>query len=1090
MRCAKCDTDNRTGRKFCASCGAPLAGACPKCGAANLPAELFCGECGAGLEEPAGAEAASTLSREPGEVLAGERRHLTILFCDLVDSTRLAAQVDPEEWRATVVRYQRAAGEAITGFGGEVERHVGDGIMAFFGYPVAQGNDAERAVRAGLAILAAIAHLNERPGHAELAVRIGIHSGLVVVGMGAGDVQAVDAFGPAANLAARVETAAAPGSAMISEATQRLVAGLFIVEDCGAHTLKGVPQSVQLYRVIRPSGARGRFEAASAAGGLTTFVGREDELRSLMSRWERVLEGEGQVVMIIGEAGIGKSRLVQRFHEEIAGTPHTWLDCGNAPFFQNTPFFAVAGMLQQSFQWDAAQNTEQRLNSLEASLALAELDPAETAPLIAPLLELPTGKRYPALSISPDQQRKRLLSTLAGWTFGAAKAQPMVIATEDLHWADPSTLELTQLLVEQGAPVRLLLLYTARPEFRAQWPQRAHHTQVMLNRLSARDSRAIIARVAAAKALSHETIATVVERTGGVPLFVEELTRALLESGDTRLSGREIPATLHDSLMARLDRLGAAKEVIQVGAVLGSEFSYELLHAVHPAAEPDLQRALRSLTDAELLYVRGIAPEATYQFKHALIRDAAYEALLKSRRKELHHRVARTIDEQFLIFKEAHPEVLARHWTEAGVIEPAIAEWSRATTAAEARNAFIEAQESLQQALTLLNLVPESRERDVRELKLRQSLRSMIHMTRGWAAPEAAAAAERIGLLAQRSGDLRQLVESMTGRCFQALIVGALSNAAALADEALVLARRDGNPKRLALLHLQQLMVHFYRGDLAGAEGYFTTGLEFFDDPGFRKNPVGTAIAVFGWASWTAWMLGRADVARERLAKMRLAVNPANPHDLAWSDAREADLHVLMRENESAEAAAARALELCEKHLFPSDAASSRCALGQARAQLGRAADGIALIRQGTDTWIQLGQRIKVTHHLTSLAAAQLGAGAVGDARETVEQALNFNPEELVYRPETLRIRGEVRFQQADLRLAEADFRDAMALACSMGAKAWELRTTTSLARLLAQQGRRDEARAMLAKIYNWFTEGFDTADLKDAKALLEELGA
>jgi tetratricopeptide (TPR) repeat protein len=328
----------------------------------------------------------------------------------------------------------------------------------------------------------------------------------------------------------------------------------------------------------------------------------------------------------------------------------------------------------------------------------------------------------------------------------------------------------------------------------------------------------------------------------------------------------------------------------------------------------------------------------------------------------------------------------------------------------------------------------------------------------------------------------------MSLRCFQALIAGDLSTAAALADEALELARREGNPTSLALLHSHQVLVRFYRGDLAGAERYFTTGLKFFDDPGFRQLPSGSAIAAFGWASWTAWMLGRADVARERLAKMRLAVRPANPHDLPWSDAREADLHILMRDNASAEASAARALELCEKHLFPSDAATSRCALGHARAELGRAADGIALIRQGIDTWVQIGQRIGVDRYITWLAAAQLRAGAIGAAFETVEHALNFNPDELVYRPETLRIRGEVRLRRGNLQLAEADFLDSISMARGSGARAWELRTTMSLARLLRDTGRRQEAHTMLADIYKWFSEGFDTADLKDAKTLLDEL--
>ena len=455
-----------------------------------------------------------------------------------------------------------------------------------------------------------------------------------------------------------------------------------------------------------------------------------------MNRWERALEGEGQVALIVGEAGIGKSRLVQRFQRTDRGhAAHLGRSGGRRVFSEHALLSRSTRCCGRTSRLAIARVAARRRETqLDATRERARLGScwqgssrAEAIPLIAPLLNLPLPPKYPPSPLSPEQQRRRLLATLVEWVLGAARAQPLVIATEDLHWADPSTLELIQLLVEQGATARLLLLYTARPEFRAQWPLRAHHTQITLNRLSARNVRTMVAEVAAHKtALSDETIATVVERTGGVPLFVEELTRAVLESGDAKLTGREIPVTLHDSLMARLDRLGPAKEVIQIGAVIGSEFSYELLHAVHPIAEEDLQRALRKLADAELLYVRGIAPDATYQFKHALIRDAAYEALLKSRRKELHRLVARTIDEKFPALKEAHPEVLARHWTEAGETEPAIAEWSRAGKAAEARNAFREALESYQQALALLNLLPESPERDLRELELRQSVVRML----------------------------------------------------------------------------------------------------------------------------------------------------------------------------------------------------------------------------------------------------------------------------------------------------------------------------------------------------------------------------
>jgi class 3 adenylate cyclase len=738
MRCQKCPAENSRGSRFCIQCGNPFGAFCQNCAFGNPFEARFCAQCGASLAP--GVPAPNEIQARGGNI-AGERRHLTVLFCDLVGSTAISAQLDPEEWREVVAGYHRTAAEAIIRFGGHVAKYLGDGVMAYFGWPEAHDNDAERAARAGLAILDAIAKLNQQPGSVQLSTRIGIDSGAVVVGAGAG--KEVDVFGDTPNIAARVETATEAGTVAITDATHRLVAGLFVVEDAGPQALKGIEQPIRLYRVIRPSGVRGRFEAATAAGGLTPFVGREDELRSLVSRWEQVLNGEGQVALIVGEAGIGKSRLLQRFHEQIAGTPHTWVETGAGAFFQNTPFYPITEMLRQ-LVWEQSFNrlddylrehqsgeSEPReanaargdhsgdgmLAELVSRLELAGLKPAEAIPQLAPLLNLTLPTEYPPSALSPEQQRRRLLTTLVEWVIGAARVQPLVIATEDLHWVDPSTLELIELLVEQGAGARLLLLYTARPEFRAPWVMRAHHTQITLNRLSASDVRTMVGQVAAKNALPDETIAAVVERTGGVPLFVEELTRAVLESGDTKLSGREIPTTLHDSLMARLDRLGPAKEIAQVAAVIGREFSYELLHVVHPIAEEDLREALRKLADVELVYVRGIAPDATYQFKHALIQDAAYEALLKSRRRELHLIVAKTIDEKFPSLKEEHPEVLARHWTEAGEIESAIAEWSRAGAQAVERRAYREAEQHYRDAISILEALPESPERDGRELK-------------------------------------------------------------------------------------------------------------------------------------------------------------------------------------------------------------------------------------------------------------------------------------------------------------------------------------------------------------------------------------
>jgi class 3 adenylate cyclase/tetratricopeptide (TPR) repeat protein len=1096
MRCQSCGLENAASKKFCIRCGATLSPRCPKCGSENPLEARFCGDCGAALSQPAaaphttgGAPAPIIFEDgQPREISEGERRHLTVLFCDLVGSTEIASHLDPEQWREIVGEYHSAAAQAIERFGGRVAQYLGDGVMAYFGYPEAHDNDAERAARGGLAILDALSKFNERSTYPKLAARVGIDSGMVVVGTGAG--KEADAFGDTPNIAARVQAAAEPGTVIITDAAHRLVSGLFVVEDRGARALKGVQRPVQLYRVVQPSGVRGRLEAA-AARGLTPFVGREDELRSLMNRWERALDGEGQMALIIGEAGIGKSRLEQRFHEQIAGTPHTWVEAAAGAFFQNTPFYAVTEMLRELLAWRGDESGEEQLAQLETRLELAGLKPAEALPLIAPLLNLPLPAKYPPSPLSPEQQRRRLLATLVEWALSAARAQPTVIAIEDLHWADPSTLELLQLLVEQGATARLLLLLTARPEFHAPWTPRAHHAQITLTRLSARNVRSMVGDVAAQKALPEETIATVLERTGGVPLFVEELTRAVLESGDARLTGRQIPVTLHDSLMARLDRLGPAKEVVQVGAVIGSEYSYELLHAVYPIAEEELQRALRALADAELLYVRGIAPEATYLFKHALIRDAAYEALLKSRRKELHRLVARTMAEKLPAFKEMHPEVLARHWTEAGETEPAIAEWQRAGARAIERRAYREAEQIYRSALALLEALPQSLERDARELGLREALAETLRVTRGYSAPETVDATARARALAEAKGNLAQLVVQDFLAWTVAFSAGDYATATVLADRALSRARTDGGAASLGFAHMAQVATRYFRGDLVGAEDYFTRGTTFFMAPAFRQFP-GAASNLYSLASQIAFIMGWSDKSRKRMQDaLAVARENNNPFDLATAQSMLSAYYVFRREAKQVEAPAAQALALSEKHGgFPFVSDTCRMSLGWARANLGDAEGGIGLIRQGLVGWAEAKARLGWTRCLILLAQVQLFGGATGDALTTIEQAMEENPDELLDRPEALRIRGELRLMHGRAELAEHDIGEAIAVAQKISAKAWELRATTSLARLLASQGRSEEARTKLAEIYRWFTEGSDTLDLKDAKALLDALSA
>jgi class 3 adenylate cyclase/predicted ATPase len=1095
MHCAKCGSDNPSGNNFCARCGNALALLCPKCAAQNAPPANFCGKCGTALTAPVSDPVAATPPLQSLEA-AGERRHLTVLFCDLVGSTAIAARLDPEQWRETVAGYHRAAAAAITRFEGHVAKYLGDGVMAYFGWPAAHDNDAERAARAGLALLDAVAQLNEQPGHAQLSTRIGIDSGTVVIGQGAG--HAAEVFGDAPNVASRVETAATPGTVLITAATQRLVSGLFVVEDRGAQELKGLEQPLQLYRVVRPSGMRGRFSAMAATRGMTPFVGREDELRSLLHRWERVLEGDGQVVTIIGEGGIGKSRLVQRFREELTATPHTWLECTTAPFFQNTPFYAVADMLQQSFHWDASDTVEQRLAALEASLGLAGLDPHEAVPLIAPLLELPTGNRYPPPSIAPDLQRKRLLATVVAWTFGVAKTQPLVIATEDLHWADPSTLELIQLLVEQGAPARLLLLYTARPEFHAPWPMRAHHMQINLNRLTAGNVRTMIAQVAARIALADETVATVVERTGGVPLFVEELTRAVLESGEAKLIGREIPATLHDSLMARLDRLGPAKEVIQIGAVIGSEFSYELLRAVHPLGEAELQAALRRLADTELLYVRGIAPDATYQFKHALIRDAAYEALLKSRRKELHQRVARTIDEQFAELKDAQPEVLARHWTEAGDNDQAVRYFQLAGARAVLRNAMVEATRHYLRALELLGALPENVERDRRELKLQLAIGPALTAVKGFAAAETERAYTRARELCAQLADSLQLSPVLFGLWVMYLVRGELRRAHEIAEELLQLAQSAHDPELRLYAHIALGHTFLWMGDFIPATEHLESAIAIYDPEhhqtlALRYLGFDAAVYCLSGMALTLWQLGYPDQALMRGNEaLALAQRLSDPQSLVLAERFLGEVHLFRREAHAAQENAESLINRSAERGFSEWIPRATTLRGGAIVLQGRHEEGIAQIREGLAALRATRFELWRTPFLCLLAEAYVATGRLDDGFSalTEAQAVADKNEEREHEAEIHRLKGELLLKrESNAAEAQGCFQRSIEIARQQSAKSLELRATISLARLRDKQGDRPAASAMLTAIYGWFTEGFDTADLKDAKALLDELG-
>jgi class 3 adenylate cyclase len=677
----------------------------------------------------------------PRAEVAGERRHVTVMFCDLVDSTGISAKLDAEEWRDLVSGYLDAASAAVTEMGGHVAKKLGDGLMALFGYPVAQENDAERAARAALSIQRALAEVNRknvRTGKPALNARIGIETGPVVVDA-AGEI-----YGDAPNTAARVQALAEPGTVFVTAQVQRQIAGLFVVEERGTHELKGVPEPVTQFRIVRASGGGRR----AGQRHLTQLVGREEEITMLTRRWERAQQGDGQLVLIVGEPGLGKSRLVEELHTRLRDTPHTWTEWSCSQLLQNTPLHPIAEWGRQRFGGTETV-AEQQLADLENTLALIKIDPAENVPFLAPLLDIPLPKDR-APDLPAEEFRRRQLAAITNWVIAGARSQPVVLALEDIQWADPTTVDFIRGIAERGAQVPLLLLVTARPEFRPPWGMRSHHTTISLAPLDRSQVREMVAELSARHALSKEVVDGVTERAGGVPLFVEEVTRLLLERGEQG-GIQAIPPTLQQSLMARLDRLGTAREVAQIGSVIGRDFSYGLVRAVAGMEDVVLQQALERLAEADVLLVQGLPPESDYRFKHALILDAAYENLLKSKRQVLHRRVAETLRDQFTGRVAAEPELLAHHFTQAAMPEAAIEWWGKAGQRSLERSALVEAAEQITRALNLIAKLPVSPALRREEIKLQVALITPLIHVKGYAAPETKAAVERARLLVEQA---------------------------------------------------------------------------------------------------------------------------------------------------------------------------------------------------------------------------------------------------------------------------------------------------------------------------------------------------
>ncbi|TFG95184.1 MAG: hypothetical protein E4H11_05450, partial [Myxococcales bacterium] len=925
------------------------------------------------------------------------------------------------------------------------------------------------------------------------AVRLGIHTGLTVVGeMGGGARHEQLALGETPNLAARLQTLAEPGTIVISAATQRLLGGLFSCEDLGTQTLKGVARPVQVYRVVGESAEQASIEV-EAKGPL---VGREQELALLVSRWERAKDA-GQVVLLSGEPGIGKSRLVQALRERVARDAHTRWECRCSPYHQQSALRPWIEMAERALGFARGEEPAERLRKIEAGLAPYGLADAETIDLWASLLSVPRTGDPPPPGRSPQRQRQKTFDAIARLLLATATQSAVLLVVEDLHWADPSTLELLGILTDQVATTQVLILLTARPEFRPPWGPRSHVTQTMLGRLPRAHTMQMIERLSGGRSLPAQVLDQLVARSDGIPLFAEELTKTVLESGGTsgdehegsRSASLAVPATLQDSLMARLDRLGSAKGVAQLAATLGRQFSYELLSAVSPQGEEALERDLALLVDAELLHLRGLPPRAVYVFKHALLQEAAYESLLRSTRSEVHKRIAAVLIERFPETVETQPELVAQHCSAAGLAHEAVEYWRRAGLAAIQRSANLEAIHHLERALEALRRLAESPERDPLEIGLLIALGPVLIGTRGWSAPEIGRTYERARDLCRRAGDAPQLFTALWGVWFYYTTTGRLGTALELAEQLMSLAERQTDPGLLMQAHHMLGPTLTSLGSLTSARPHFEAAIALYDREQHRSHASlygghDPCVCCSGFGAVAHWILGSPDLALRRSREaIALARKLEQPTSMAHALTFAAMFYQLRREPEAARDAAAACLTIATEHDLAPYQSFSRFMRAWAAASSGLRREGLAEMRQVRVAMQAASLKMWGVHFAGMIAEVCGEAGWVEDGLAAVTEGLAFVDEvgERYYEAELHRLRGELLLlQHGDTAADQADacFHQALEIARKQEARAWELRAAMSFVRLWRGRDRHADAHRLLSDVYASFSEGFDTPDL------------
>jgi class 3 adenylate cyclase/predicted ATPase/tRNA A37 threonylcarbamoyladenosine biosynthesis protein TsaE len=1057
-------------------------------------------------QEPAGGV-------EPKPQETAERRQVTVMFSDLVGSTALSARMDPEDLREVISAYQKCVAETVQRFGGFVAKYMGDGVLVYFGYPQAHEDDAERAVRAGLELVAAVGDLKTR---APLQTRVGIATGLVVVGdlIGSGASQEQAIVGETPNLAARLQSVAEPNSVVVAESTRRLVGNLFELRDLGAQGLKGISGPVRAWAALRPATVESRFEAMHASG-LTELVGREEELELLTRRWSKAKSSEGQVVLLSGEPGIGKSRMTAALLERLTPEPHIRLRYFCSPQHTDSPLYPIISQMERAARFTHTDTEQLKLDKLDAVLALASTSKQDAA-LFAEMLSLPNDGRYPALELDPQQRRQKTLEALFAQVETFARKNPVLMIFEDAHWTDPTSLEAFGRTVDRIKSLGVLLIVTYRPEFEPPWIGRPYVTALMINRLAERDIATIIDRVAGNKGLPGNIRQDIIERTDGVPLFVEEMTKAVLEAENEGATERAVaaipspsvavPASLHASLMARLDRLGSAKEVAQIGAVIGREFPHALIAAVVRKEEPELRSALDRLIDAGLLFRQGVAPHATYLFKHALVQDAAYGTLLREPRRALHARIAETLESQFAEIAERQPELLARHCTEAGLIEKAVGLWGKAGQRSLERSALVEAVAQLAGALDQVATLPSTPALRHEQIMLQAALIAPLMHVKGYAAPETKAAAERARVLIEQAEALGEppedplLVFSVLYGLWVANYVGFNGDALRdLAAQFSALAEKQEAKVPIMIGHRLMASSLTGTGDIVEGRKHYDRAMALYDPAENRSLATrfgqDVGVSILSFRSYALWMLGYPEAA---LADTREALKDAREighvGTLMYALNQTAFTHIFCGNYATANAQLDEVVALADEKGALYWKALGIALQGWVLALSGKTSDAVHVIASGITALRSTGATIFVPLHLSHLTRAYAELGQFDDAWRCISEAMTAveTTNERWWEAEVHRVAGEIALKspEPDTAKAEACFNQALAVARQQQAKSWELRASMSLARLWRHQGKVQQARELLAPVYGWFTEGFDTRDVKEAKALLEELAS